>query len=136
MKIIHFTHNATDRLDTHDAIGVDFVPLADGRGETHISCAHLEPGAQINAPSMTHASALLVVHGRINITSREGQTVNINIHSGMGAVFDKDQPYAFRSITGAIVLIVECDELKPHARGISTPQRITGATWPSDILLV
>jgi hypothetical protein len=33
---------------------------------------------------------------------------------------------------GVILLIVEAQELAAHARGISTPQRITGATWPSD----
>jgi hypothetical protein len=59
-------------------------------------------------------------------------TINVNIHAGMGAVFAKEEPYAFRSDTGAIVLIVEADELTPHARGTSSPERIAGQTWPSD----
>jgi hypothetical protein len=33
---------------------------------------------------------------------------------------------------GAIILIVEAEELVPHARGVSMPERIAGARWPSD----
>ena len=131
MRVIHFTHGATDPLKGFDAEGAHYVPLADGHGDTHLSCVHLESGATIEAPSLTHAAALLVVHGRITIT-RLHITTNINVHAGMGAVFDKEEPYAFRSDTGAIVLILESDELTAHARGISTPDRIAGATWPSD----
>jgi hypothetical protein len=40
--------------------------------------------------------------------------------------------YSFLSELGAIILIVEAGELVPHVRGISTPERIAGAGWPSD----
>jgi hypothetical protein len=53
----------------------------------------------------------------------------------MGFVVDKKEPYSLRSDTGAIVLIVEATTLTAHARGISTPQRIAGQTWPSDVLI-
>jgi hypothetical protein len=53
----------------------------------------------------------------------------------MGAVFLGHEPYTIESATGAIVLIVEADDLKPHARGISTPERIAGQIWPSDALV-
>jgi hypothetical protein len=53
----------------------------------------------------------------------------------MGAVFDKDEPYSIESETGAIVVIVESDELTAHARAISSPDRISGQTWPSDAVL-
>jgi hypothetical protein len=57
------------------------------------------------------------------------------VHAGMGAVFEPIEPYSVRSDTGAIVLILESSELTPHARGISSPERIAGQTWPSDALL-
>jgi hypothetical protein len=44
----------------------------------------------------------------------------------MGCIIDKDEPYSLQSEIGAIVLIVESDVLKPHVRGISTPQRVEG----------
>jgi len=47
MDVIHFTHGATDPLTAFDAHG----------GECHVSCAHLDPGAKIPAPSLTHAVA-------------------------------------------------------------------------------
>ncbi len=132
MQIIHFTQGATDPLQSFDSKGVRFLPLADGNGDTHVGCVHLESSAEIKAPSLTHAAALLVVHGRITITSRGGAPTNLNIHAGMGCVVDKDEPYTFSSEAGAIVLVVESDALTAHERGISTPTRIAGQTWPSD----
>jgi hypothetical protein len=49
-------------------------------------------------------------------------------------VFEQNEPYTLKSDTGAIILIVESLELTAHTRAISTPQRIEGATWPSDSL--
>jgi hypothetical protein len=54
----------------------------------------------------------------------------------MGAVFGPNEPYTLRSDTGAIILIVEALKLTAHGRAISTPQRIEGATWPSDSLWI
>ncbi len=56
----------------------------------------------------------------------------IDVHAGMGCVFGKHEPYSLESATGAILLIVESDELTAHRCGISTPERIAGATWPGD----
>jgi hypothetical protein len=134
MDVIHFTYGATDPLNSGDAQGVRFLPLADGQGDCHLGCVHLDPGAKLAAPSLTHAAALLVVHGRINLTNEE-PFVRLQVHAGMGCVFDKHQPYSLDTEVGAIVLIVESDTLAAHARGISSPDRIVGQTWPSDILL-
>jgi redox-sensitive bicupin YhaK (pirin superfamily) len=135
LQIIHFTQGACDALRTHDAKGVHFLPLADGQGDTHVACAHLDPGAEIQAPSLTHAAALLVVHGRITIVSERGSTRNINISAGMGAVVEPQEPYTFKSDSGAILLIVEAEQLSAHERGISSPERIAGQSWPSDAVL-
>ena len=56
-------------------------------------------------------------------------------YAGMGIVVAPDEPYSFKSDTGAILLLVESQQLTAHARAISTPQRIEGATWPSDSLV-
>lgn len=125
------TRAATDPLQGFGASATSFLPLADGQGDTHISCLHLEMGSKIEAPSVTHASALLCVHGRITVATESPKT-QINVHAGMGAVLEKDEAYSLQSEEGAILLIVEAQELTPHARATSTPKRIAGATWPSD----
>jgi redox-sensitive bicupin YhaK (pirin superfamily) len=132
MRVIHFTKHAADRLESFGATGASFLPLADGQADTHLSCLHLETGGKIAAPSITHAAALLVVHGRVTIESDIG--ARINFSGGMGAVFGPNEPYTLNSETGAILILVECQELTAHVRAISTPQRIEGATWPSDSL--
>jgi hypothetical protein len=131
MRVIHFTQGATDPLNTFDAKGVRFVPLADGSGDTHVSCAHLDPGAKIDAPSLTHAAALLIVHGRVIIVTEDPES-RIDFYGGMGGVFEKHERFTVHSEAGAILLIVECEELTPHRRGISSPERIAGQRWPSD----
>jgi hypothetical protein len=132
MRVIHFTHNAADPLESFDATGASFLPLADGQGDTHISCLHLKMGGKIEAPSITHAAALLIVHGRVTIEQATGPRIHFS--GGMGAVFSPNEPYTLKSDTDAILLLVESQELTAHPRGISTPQRIEGATWPSDSL--
>ena len=62
MVVIQLTHGATDALTGFSATGASFLPLADGHGDTHISCLHLEMGGKIEAPSISHAAALLLVH--------------------------------------------------------------------------
>src|SRR5271165_7238420 len=131
MNVIHFTHGATDPLNDVGTKGVRFLPLADGTGDTHVSCVHLEAGATIEAPSLTHAAALLIVHGRITITTHTPSS-RIQFHAGMGAVFDRDEPYSIESDLDSILLLVESQTLTAHPRGISTPERIAGQTWPSD----
>jgi hypothetical protein len=135
MNIIHFTRGAADPLSafaaTAAAPAVHFLPLADGEGDTHISCLHIERNAMVPSPSLTHPAALLCVHGSITLTTQFPQT-QIDLHAGMGAIFEKNEPYSLKSKEGAILLIVESEELTAHARATSTPQRITGARWPSD----
>jgi len=53
MQIIHFTSGATDLLEGFGARGARFLlPLADGYGDTHLSCLHLEEGARIAGPRL------------------------------------------------------------------------------------
>ena len=134
MKVIHFTRGATDPLTSVDSQGAHFLPLADGEGEVHIGCVHLDPGARIEAPSLTHAAALLVVHGRTIVTPF-ATGAKIGVSGGMACVFGKNEPYSLESEIGAIVLVLESDTLTAHLRGISSPQRIAGQTWPSDKLI-
>ena len=131
MDVIHFTHGAADPLDSSDATGAPFLPLAKGEGNSHISCLHLETGAKVTSPSVTHAAALLVEHGRITVTTLH-PLMRIGIHAGTGCVIDCEEPYSIESTDGAIVIILEADELSAHEPGISTPERIAVATWPSD----
>jgi hypothetical protein len=130
MQIIHFTQAAADLLTAFDATGALFLPLMEGQGNSHVSCLHLDSNARIPSPSVTHAAALLVVHGRITVTTRS-PTIRIEIHAGMGSVVDAGEMYSIESATGAIVIIIEADSLIAHERGISTP-RIAGARWPGD----
>jgi redox-sensitive bicupin YhaK (pirin superfamily) len=130
MDAIHFTQGATDPLDRFSTGCARFAPLADGYGDTHVSCLHFQAGATIPEPSLTHAAALLVVHGRITITTEHGG--RMQFHAGMGAVFADHEPYNLESDIGAVVLIVESTELTAHPHGIFAQDRTSDQTWPND----
>jgi hypothetical protein len=134
MYVIHFTPGAADPLTHMGATGACFVPLMKGQGNSDVSCLHLDAHARISSPSLTHAAALLVVHGFLTITT-QSPTIRIGIDAGMGCVFDAGEPYSIESEIGAILIIVEADQLSAHERGISSPRRIAGARWPSDAVL-
>src|SRR6267154_2522608 len=68
MNVIHFTHGATDPLTSFDATGARFLPLADGSGDTHISCLHLEQGGKISASSVSHAAAQPMLRASPGVT--------------------------------------------------------------------
>jgi redox-sensitive bicupin YhaK (pirin superfamily) len=106
--------------------------LATGHGDSHVSCLHLAPGASIPEPSLTHAAALLIVHGKVTV-AMTAPTSKIDIHAGMGCVFEQEEPYSISSEAGAIVIIIESEQLVTNRRGISTPERIAGQRWPGDV---
>jgi redox-sensitive bicupin YhaK (pirin superfamily) len=128
------TRGASDPLKGFDSSGASFLPLGQTEGNSHISCLHLERNANVPSPSLTHAAVLLVVHGRITVETPT-PFIRIDIHAGSGCIVEKDEAYSLNSEEGAILLIVESHRLLASERAFSTPQRIEGATWPSDSLL-
>jgi hypothetical protein len=51
----------------------------------------------MNIIHFTHAAALLIVHGRITITSESDEPRNTDIHAGMGIVVAREESYSFKS---------------------------------------
>jgi hypothetical protein len=119
MIIIHFTPGAADLLTGFAATCARFLPLLEGQGNSHISCLHLDSNARIASPSLSHAAALLCVHGRIAAITLHPQT-RFDILSGMGCVFDAGEPYTIESVTGAVVIIVESDSLAARTRHLKS----------------
>ena len=132
MRVIHFTRNATDFLETFHAQGTCFVPLAAAEGEARVSCLHLSPGAEVREPPTIRDCALLVVHGSLIVRAEGCAYALIELSGGVGATLKAGERYRLESPTGAIVFAIESQRLVPTRHGISTPGRIMGATWPCD----
>ena len=131
MKIIHFTEGVTNELAEFNSRGARFVPLADGDGDTHVSCIHLAAGAEISAPPLTHDSALLIVHGSVTVVVADSGA-HLELSSGVGMVVEINEGYALKSSFGAILIVVESGWLEATELGISTPARIAGQRWPGE----
>lgn len=131
MRVIHFTHGATDSLDrSFRALGVTSVWLAEAAGDTHVTCIHFVPGGKVLAPPATHDSALLIVSGNVNVELDSG--ANASLSAGMGVVLETGRHYSLQSPTGAIAIAVESQQLQATAAAISTPERIMGQRWPGE----
>ena len=131
MRVIHFTHGATDSLDSSfRALGVTSVSLADAAGDTHVTCLHFVPGGKVLAPPVTQDSALLIVSGKVDVVPDAGGRATLS--GGMGVVIEAGQHYSVHSPTGAIAITVRSPRLQTTAQAVSTPERIMGQRWPGE----
>ena len=131
MRVIHFTHGATDSLDgSFRALGVTSVSLAEAAGDTHVTCLHFVPGGKVRAPPVTHDSALLIVSGKVSVLLDAGDPASLS--AGMGVVIEAGQHYVLDSPTGAIAITVHSPRLQATAQAVSTPERIMGQRWPGE----
>jgi hypothetical protein len=131
MQVIHFTEGAADPLPEICAHGARFVHLADGSGDTHIGCLHLAAGGRIPELSINQACAVLVVHGDLLCISEMGRA---KLAGGVGVVLERDEQCVLESRRGAIVILMQVKHLVAHEFGMSTPERIRGQHWPSEVL--
>jgi hypothetical protein len=141
VEVIHFTVGATDPLPSLLAHGARSVPLAEGNGQTRLSCLHLAAGSQLSEPLATYDCALLLVHGHVIFTMIETEylpdptiLMRLDMYAGMGLVVKSTEHYTLESVGGAILLAVESPRLDATLSGISTPARIAGQRWPSEDL--
>jgi hypothetical protein len=133
VEVIHFTRKSMDPLKGFHSYGVSVVTLLDGGGadETYVSCLHMQPGAWIADALAVRDSALLIVQGRVDILMQL-PALRLQPSGGMGVVLNADIRYRLSSETGAILLVVEAERLQATQAGISTPERVMGATWPGE----
>jgi hypothetical protein len=132
VRVIHFTSGATDPLREFRSRGARFVPLADGFGDTHVSCLQLVAGGRIPKLPLTQACALLIVRGDVVFTASMGSRLDLS--AGTGLVMEAGGHCGLESRNGATLILVEVQLLEAHECGISTPQRIRGEGWPDEAL--
>ena len=130
MQVIHFTEGATDPLQGFGAQSARFVSLAEGGGDTHLSCLYLDAGARIDRPSTSHDCALLLVHGQVIFAAESG--LRLDLSAGVGVVLKAGEYYRLESARGGILLLVESAVLAATEGGLSTPSRILGQRWPGE----
>jgi len=129
MRIIHFTPGSLDPENVRRRDTVASMPLANGRGQLELSCLYLSPGGQIAVASARHAQLLSIVNGKVGATFPNG--MRLNPSAGMGLLLEEGEGCRLASATGAVVLVLEADQLSADPCGISTPERVMGQQWPN-----
>jgi hypothetical protein len=132
MDVVHFTDGATDPVVAFRARLARLVPLAEGR-HVRLSCLHLAPDAAVIEPPTKKACVLLLVHGQINFWMT-APTLRPELTAGVGVTLQAGERSALQSKRGAVVMVIESEDLHAHPYGISTPERIEGAQWPRNPL--
>jgi hypothetical protein len=128
MDVIHFTEGATDPLLAFRARLARLVPIAEGP-HVRLSCLNLASDAAIIKPPTKKACVLLLVHGQIDFWMTT-PTSRLELTAGVGVTLEAGERNALQSKRGAILMVIESDDLHVHPCGISTPERIQRAQWP------
>jgi redox-sensitive bicupin YhaK (pirin superfamily) len=131
MQVIHFTEGTTDVLEGSGARRTLYVSLAQGSGDTHVTCLHLRAGASVSGPPANRDCVFLVVYGQVTVTTIEPQC-RLCLPPGVGIVIKSGERYSLETDQGAIALAVESEWLKETREAISTPARIMSRPWPGE----
>jgi hypothetical protein len=129
MDILHLTPGSLDPENVRRHGTAAHMPLASGSGEFDISCLYLPPGGQIAVPPARHAQLLLVVNGKFEATFPHG--LRLEPSAGVGILLKAGESCQLESMTGAVLIMIEAQQIEADPCGSSIPQRVMGQQWPS-----
>ena len=113
MRIVEFLRETAQPITLFDSSGAFSVRLADGSGQAHVYCVHVEPGGCIGAHNAGFGQLFLVVAGAGWAAGADG--VRVALRAGQGAFFERGELHSKGSDEGMTVIMVQVGELLPAA---------------------
>jgi quercetin dioxygenase-like cupin family protein len=110
MRVIDFGRDKAQPIDLFNSIAASSILLGDGKGEAHVYCVYLEPGAEIGEHKAGYGQLFLVIEGRAWAAGEDGQRESLS--KGQGAYFVKGETHSKGSDEGASVIMVQVEELR------------------------
>lgn len=110
MRVIDFNRAKAQPIGLFDSIAASSILLGDGKGEVHVYCVYLEPGAEIGVHRAGFGQLFLVVEGRAWAAGEDGQRKSLS--KWQGAHFVKGEVHSKGSVEGASVIMVQIEELR------------------------
>jgi quercetin dioxygenase-like cupin family protein len=111
VRIVEFRREAAQPITLFDSSGAFSVALADGNGEAHVYCVHIEPGGCIGAHDAGFGQLFLVVQGSGWAAGADG--ARVALRAGQGALFERGERHSKGSDEGMTVIMVQVGDLQP-----------------------
>jgi quercetin dioxygenase-like cupin family protein len=110
MRLIDFGQDKARPIELFDSIAASSVHLGSGKGEAHVYCVYLQPGAKIGLHRTGFGQLFLVVEGSAWAEGGDGQRESLT--KGQGAYFAKGEVHSKGSEEGAMIVMVQIEELR------------------------
>ena len=110
MRVIDFGPDKAKPIGLFDSIAASSILLGDGKGEAHVYCVYLGPGAEIGAHRAGFGQLFLVVEGRAWAAGEDGKRESLS--KWQGAHFVKGEVHSKGSEEGASVIMVQIEGLR------------------------
>lgn len=112
MRTLRFNRDLAQPITLFDSTGAFSVPLADGSGEAHVYCVHMDAGGCIGEHPAGFSQLFLVVQGSGWAAGADG--VRVPLPSGHGALIERGERHSKGSEDGMTAIMVQVAELAPR----------------------
>jgi quercetin dioxygenase-like cupin family protein len=109
MRTVRFTRDQAQAITRFDSRGAFSVALANGAGEAHVYCVHLEPGGCIGEHVAGYCQLFLVVQGSGGAAGADG--VRVALSAGDGVLIERGERHSKGSEPGMTALMLQVTEL-------------------------
>jgi quercetin dioxygenase-like cupin family protein len=110
MLVIEFDRDKAQPIELFDSVAASSLHLGYGKGEAHVYCIYLEPGAEIGVHRAGFGQLFLVVEGRAWAAGEDGRRESLS--KGQGAYFEAGEEHSKGSEEGASVIMVQVEDLR------------------------
>ena len=105
IRIVEFTAETSEPIESFSSILASAVPLARGVGESHVYAVHIEPGGEIGAHPAGFDQLFLIVQGSGWVAGSDG--VRHSLAALQGAFVPKGETHAKGSEAGMVAIMVQ-----------------------------
>lgn len=109
MKRFDFSRGKAEAITRFESSGVSSVALGHGTGASHAYCLYYEPGGVIGEHPTGFCQLFLVLQGTAWVAGEDGERLNLT--AGQGAFFESGELHSKGSDTGAVVIMMQADEM-------------------------
>ena len=113
MRILELHRDRATPIEAYASRAAASIPLGSGRGEAHVYAIHFEPGGSIGRHRAGFGQLFVVVSGSGWVEGDDGS--RRELAPGQAAWFARGEMHAKGSEDGLVALMVQVDDLEPHA---------------------
>lgn len=109
MQLLSFGPERATPISEYRSQQASAVALANGHGEAHVYCLHLDPGGEIGAHEAGFAQLFLVVEGSGWVSGSDGKRHRLG--QGQGALIARGEVHGKGTASGMTAIMVQLTDM-------------------------